>query len=83
LPGFNENLNTTNWISDKTRFSFDVMFSPERFLKSFIIKEKKIINSTWNQIFKEILYFLYFQDHLNNHQITINYFILIFNSNIV
>lgn len=82
LPGFNINKETTSWISDKTRFSFDGMFSPERFLKSFIIKEKKIINSTWNQIFKEILYFLYFQDHLNNHQITINYFILIFNSNI-
>lgn len=82
LPGFNENLNTTNWISDKTRFSFDGMFSPERFLKSFIIKNNKQINANWNQIFKEILYFLYFQDHLNNHRIKINYFIIIFNSNI-
>jgi len=23
-------MNTNNWISDKTRFSFDGMFSPER-----------------------------------------------------
>ena len=83
LPGFNKTLNTTNWISDKTRFSFDGMFSPERILKSFIETHKNNrIKTTWKLIFNEIIYFLYFQDHLNKHFLKLHNLIITFNYNI-
>lgn len=79
LPGFNNNINSTNWISDKTRFSFDGMFSPERILKGFI-------NSTygikWKTLIEEIIYFLYFKDHLNKHFLKIHSLVIVFDYNI-
>ena len=41
LPGYEEATYKTNWISDKTRFSFDGMFSPERIIYSFLNKNRK------------------------------------------
>merc|ERR1712127_1140093 len=82
LPGFNKTLNTTNWISDKTRFSFDGMFSPERVLTSFIETNNNKIKTTWKLIFNEIIYFLFFQDHLNKHFFKLHNLIITFNYNI-
>jgi NADH dehydrogenase/NADH:ubiquinone oxidoreductase subunit G len=36
LPGYDKVSQTTNWISDKTRFSFDGMFSPEKIIYNFL-----------------------------------------------
>ena len=81
LPGFNKITNTTNWISDKTRFSFDGMFSPERILKGFVKTDGGVkADYTWKLLFNEILYFLYFQDHLNKHFFKTHQLILSFNS---
>ena len=66
-PDYN---NTTNsWISDKTRFSFDGLFSPDRVLKGFSVDEKNEFNfyNNWKSILNDILITFYFQDHLNNH----------------
>ena len=83
LPGFNKISNTTSWISDKTRFSFDGMFSPERMLKGFIETNNSIkTKTTWKILFNEIIYFLYFQDHLNKHFLKIHRLVLSFNFNI-
>merc|ERR1712228_781818 len=60
-PDLNYPLN--DWISDKTRFSFDGMFSINR-----ILHFKKIETSKyWNSVFKNILTIIYFKDHLCNH----------------
>jgi NADH dehydrogenase (ubiquinone) Fe-S protein 1 len=65
--GYNENSNP--WISDKSRFSFDGMFSPARILKGFINfgSNNSIFSSTWKTLLIEIITTLYFQDHLNKH----------------
>lgn len=66
-PDYN---NTTNsWISDKTRFSFDGLFSPDRVLKGFSVDKKNEFNfyNNWKAILNDILITFYFQDHLNNH----------------
>jgi len=85
LPGYNQNIYTTNWISDKSRFSFDGMFSSGRILHGFIIdgKNNKITSPfSWKMIFEEIIYFLYFQDHLNRHFLVVNSLIIVFDQNI-
>ena len=66
----------STWISDKTRFSFDGMFSKER-----ILTQKKFNNKTtyWKTIFKNIINILYFKDHLSRHLIIIKLIILINN----
>jgi len=70
-PDYNEhyNLPINSWISDKTRFSFDGMFSPERISEIFLATSKnKIENiSNWSSVFKEIVNILYFYNHLNKH----------------
>ena len=83
LPGYNSEENSNNWISDKTRFSFDGMFSPERHQNSLIVNnsEKTIDNLSWNALFKELIYTFYFHDHLNRHFFKTNSLILVFNSN--
>ena len=83
-PGFNPKLNSTTWISDKTRFSFDGMFSPERLLHGFLIDGKNNFKRliSWNKLLKEIVNTLYFQDHLNKHLLKLNYLVLIFGSNV-
>lgn len=82
--GFDFNLNDNPWISDKTRFSFDGMFSPSRILKGIINfdSNKSIFSSKWKTLFIEIITTLYFQDHLNKHLLKKNKLIIIF-SNII
>lgn len=69
LPGYEEATYKTNWISDKTRFSFDGMFSPERIIYSFLNKNRKesSVNLSWQKLFKEFFCTLYFQNHLLKH----------------
>ena len=69
LPSYNKTTYETNWISDKTRFSFDGMFSPQKFNYGFIdnTKKKLSVNLSWQKLFKEFFFILYFQNHLFNH----------------
>ena len=74
-----------NWISDKTRFSFDGMFSPERITKGsiFVSKTKQYTNLlNWKDIFTKIVQILYFQDHLSRHFYTLKKLTIVFNYNI-
>ena len=84
LPGYNQNDNSVNWISDKTRFAFDGMFSPERILQGFVIKgcKKTLLPLPWKDLFEEIVYIIYFQDHLARHFLKINSLTIVFDSNI-
>ena len=83
-PSFNSSLNSVTWISDKTRFSFDGMFSPERILEGFIIDGNNKYNKSvsWDILLKEIANTLYFQDHLNKHFFKINNLSIVFGSNL-
>ena len=67
LPGYDETTSKTNWISDKTRFSFDGMFSPERIIQNFLGTKKSYIPLSWQELFKEFFFTLYFQNHLLKH----------------
>ena len=73
-----------SWISDKTRFAFDGMFSPEKILKGFIKagNNKLFITNTWKLLLQEIILTLYFQDHLNKHFFKINKMLIIFDNNV-
>nr|YP_010139055.1 NADH dehydrogenase subunit 11 [Lithodesmium undulatum]QQJ94663.1 NADH dehydrogenase subunit 11 [Lithodesmium undulatum] len=85
LPNFNYEQFETNWISDKTRFSFDGMFSPERIVKGgFLIQNKiqKLKFFKWKTLFCKIINILYFNDHLNRHLYITKNLTIIFNSNI-
>lgn len=68
-PFYNKNDLSTSWISDKTRFSFDGMFSPEKILNISVadISQKQTNKFTWKSIFKEILNVIFFQNHLNRY----------------
>jgi len=79
LPGFSNTINSTNWISDKTRFSFDGMFSPERVLHGFINNNFK---AKWKDLIEEIIYFMYFKDHLNKHFFKFHDLVIVFSPNI-
>ena len=83
-PGFDYESNNITWISDKTRFSFDGMFSPERVLEGFIVYGNKNYKTSllWNSLLNEIINTLYFQDHLNKHFLRSKKLTVIFNSNI-
>lgn len=75
MPSYSNNNYSNNWISDKTRLSFDGMFSPSRLNDlSIEINSNIISNNTWNSIFKNILLFTYFNEHLTKH--TLNNFSL-------
>lgn len=69
LPSYDRITYKTNWISDKTRFSFDGMFSPERIIHSFLKNnnKKSLISLSWQRMFKEFFCTLYFQNHLLKH----------------
>jgi NADH-quinone oxidoreductase chain G len=69
LPGYDKVSQTTNWISDKTRFSFDGMFSPEKIIYNFLENngKKSFMNMSWQKLFKEFFCTLYFQSHLLKH----------------
>ena len=83
-PGFNYEENNVTWISDKTRFSFDGMFSPERVLEGFVIYGNKTCKTSimWEKLLNEIINTLYFEDHLNKHFLKTNSLLIVFNSNI-
>lgn len=68
LPGFEQKIWKTNWITDKTRFAFDGMFSPTRIISNFLqTKKKSFDNLSWQKILKEFFYILYFKTHLSQH----------------
>ena len=69
LPGYDRLNHNINWISDKTRFSFDGMFSPEKIIYSFLDNnnKKSFLNLSWQKLFKEFFCTLYFQNHLLKH----------------
>ena len=69
LPAYDKISYKTNWISDKTRFAFDGMFSPEKIIYSFQENNniKSFINLSWQNLFKEFFSTLYFQNHLLKH----------------
>lgn len=59
----NLNFLHNDWISDKTRFSFDGMFSINR-----VFNFQKIeISKYWDCVFNNIKAIVYFKDHLSNH----------------
>ena len=82
--GFSNELADNSWISDKTRFSFDGMFSPSRILKGIINFEsnKSMFSSTWKILLIEIITTLYFQDHLTKHLLKKKKLIIVFSNNI-
>jgi NADH-quinone oxidoreductase chain G len=84
LPGYNSNDKAVNWISDKTRFAFDGMFSPERILQGFVVKgsSKNLQPLSWKNLFEEIVYILYFQDHLARHFLKTNLLTIVFSNNV-
>lgn len=83
-PSYNPNDNSNSWISDKTRFSFDSMFSPSRsVIGSVSFKTETLVsNLSWKELIKEIIVTLYFQDHLQKHFLKSKKLLIIFNNNI-
>ena len=80
---YNINSYSNTWISDKTRFSFDGMFSPERIIQPYLLGglEKSKQNKKWMKIFDDIINIIYFQDHLSRHIHTnFNLYIIFSNS---
>ena len=69
LPGYDKTTYKTIWISDKTRFSFDGMFSPEKIIYSLLNNnnKKSLVSLSWQKLFKEFFCTLYFQNHLLKH----------------
>jgi len=84
LPGYSKQNLENNWISDKTRFSFDGMFSPERILTCTISSGKNTVNSNqnWLDIFNNVLHILYFQNHLLKHELKQLKLVFVFNENL-
>jgi len=79
LPGYDDKDKKNNWISDKTRFSFDGMFSPERVSNLTL---NNTLQTSWSQIFENITSLLYFQSQFLRHSgFNFNIYIL-FNKNI-
>nr|QYC61866.1 NADH dehydrogenase subunit 11 [Actinocyclus sp. mgcode 4] len=72
-PSFN-----STWITDKTRFSFDGMFSKER-LTNKLLLNKNNSSAYWQTIFQNIIEILYFKDHLNKHSLFFNLIIILNN----
>jgi NADH dehydrogenase (ubiquinone) Fe-S protein 1 len=60
LPGYNSDQKTNNWITDKARFSFDGMFSPEK-ISNLSFREEMItkILTKFGLIFLMILCIFY------------------------
>lgn len=84
LPGYDENNSDTHnlWISDKTRFLFDGMFSANRNLENFLMRDsKKSSSMTWELLFKKIANLVYLSDHLKRHVSKVNPFMMVFDEN--
>ena len=70
------------WISDKTRFIFDGMFSLNRNVNIFSFNNSKKVDSfCWNKIFKKLTIILYFLEHLEKHYLKLNLFLIVFSEN--
>ena len=85
MPGFDSFDRTDNWITDKARFSFDGMFSAEREFRTLRFTKNKTKTeaiSSWDSVFNELIYFIYFFDHLNRHASKIYKLTVIFNSRV-
>ena len=82
-PNYEHSKKTNTWISDKSRFAFDGMFSSERVLNGFISFGKNLSKQhNWKNLIKEIIITLYFQDHLNNHFMKNYKLIIVFSNNV-
>ena len=83
-PSYDQNSNSTNWISDKTRFSFDGIFSPSRSVVGSInYKTNNLVSKlSWKNLINEVNITLYFQDHLQKHFLTNKKLIILFDNNI-
>lgn len=83
-PHYNAELNNNSWISDKTRFAFDGMFSPSRSVTGSInYKTNSLVqNLSWKKLIKELIITLYFQDHLQKHFLSTKKLLILFNNNI-
>ena len=83
-PSYDSTLNSNSWISDKTRFAFDGMFSPSRStIGSINYKTNDLIHKlSWKKLITEIITTLYFQDHLQKHFLNNKKLIVIFDNNI-
>merc|ERR1712107_895723 len=93
LPGFESIFNNENWLSDKTRFSFDGMFSAERSINGLLANIfndsnnitnkslKKQNNVTWKVLLKDIILNIYLQDHLSWHLLKLNKLLVVLNKN--
>jgi NADH-quinone oxidoreductase chain G len=82
LPGYDHTKSNNSWISDKTRFSFDGMFSPNKEFHGVIKTKSKSVTSCWDLMFKEMVDTLYFHDQLNRHIYKNNKLTFVFDNNI-
>lgn len=84
LPAYDKNFTNENWITDKTRFLFDGMFTRNRKLTKTVSSgfNNLLKLNSWDQIFKKLVYTIYFYDHLNRHFLDINQVVFIFDENI-
>lgn len=84
VPNFSQDIGEINWISDKTRFFFDGLFSPDHFLKVGLFNNQKncFVESNWNIIFNEIILILYFFDHINKHLYKFKPLYIVINNNL-
>lgn len=84
LPDYNFYTNMNEWISDKTRFIFDGMFSPNRRLNNFVQTGtgRNFELNSWKSLFKELILTFYFYDHLDKHLFEINPLLIIFNNSL-
>jgi NADH-quinone oxidoreductase chain G len=73
-PSFNKN--ETEWISDKTRFSFDGLLIKNVFTK------KKRTSKSWLESFDKLIKLIYFYDHLCKHNLTMKPIIIVFGQTI-
>jgi len=70
----NFNINKTEWISNKTRFSFDGLFPSDYSLNT------EELNNIWFGLFKKLIKLFYFYDHLSRHNLKLKPLFLIFGS---
>ncbi len=84
MPNYETGLKDNTWISNKTRFAFDGMFSPERVLNGVIQtgKSETFVAKTWKLLLTEIILTLYFHDHLNKHFFKTYQLCIVFDNNI-
>jgi len=69
------------WISDKTRFSFDSMFSNSVLEDNVFEKHNKSTLSFWQNLLKDVVYLIYFAEHLISHKYQPIKITVIFDSN--